>query len=301
MSQNRTAKQRRTLGLIGVGLLGSALAERFLAAGWEVVGYDKEASRRDRLRELGGRPATSVAQAVQGCSRLVLCLPTSSVSAEVLDAVRPLLRPGLIVVDTTTGDPEEMAAIGESLGRVGVRYLDATVGGSSKQVRADENNRFAGGDPSAYQACTDLFASFARRAFHAGPCGYGAQMKLVATLVLGLNRAVLAEGLAFAAACGLDPATTLEILKEGPAYSKAMDIKGRKMLTGDFTPEARLAQHLKDVRLILASGARCGARLPFSELHRALLEELEKAGYGGDDNSAIIRAFQTRAGAKEGS
>ncbi len=301
MNQDETANRRETLGLIGVGLLGSALAERFLAGGWDVAGYDRDSARRSRLREIGGWPVSSAAEAVRRSSRLVLCLPTSRVSAEVLDAVRPLLRPGLIVVDTTTGDPEEMAAIGESLGRAGVRYLDATVGGSSKQVRAGEAIVLVGGDPSAYHACTNLFASFARKAFHVGPCGYGAKMKLVSNLVLGLNRAALAEGLAFAAACGLDPATTLEILKEGPAYSKAMDIKGRKMLTGDFTPEARLAQHLKDVRLILASGARCGARLPFSELHRALLEELEKAGYGGDDNSAIIRAFQTRAGAKEGS
>ena len=120
----------------------------------------------------------------------------------------------------------------------------------------------AGGEPGAIAACGDLFATFATQAFPVGPWGSGARMKLIVNLVLGLNRAVLAEGLALARACGLDPAAALEILRAGPAYSRVMDTKGTKMLSGDFTPEARLAQHLKDVHLILtmAQAARPGSR-----------------------------------------
>ena len=116
-------------------------------------------------------------------------------------------------------------------------------------------------------------------------------MKLVVNLVLGLNRAVLAEGLALARSCGLDPSAALEILRAGPAASRVMDVKGAKMLSGDFTPQARLAQHLKDVHLILKMGQDCGARLPLSALHRDLLEGLAAQGYHDADNSAIIRAF----------
>ena len=114
-----------------------------------------------------------------------------------------------------------------------------------------------------------LFRLFARRWFHVGPWGSGARTKLVVNLVLGLNRAVLAEGLAFARRCGLDPAAVLEMLQSGAAYSRVMDAKGRKMIDGDFTPEAKLAQHLKDVRLILAEGDRTGAALPLSAAARA--------------------------------
>jgi 3-hydroxyisobutyrate dehydrogenase-like beta-hydroxyacid dehydrogenase len=121
-------------------------------------------------------------------------------------------------------------------------------------------------------------------------------MKLVVNLVLGLNRAALAEGLALAHHCGLDPTAALEVLRAGPAYSRMMDIKGAKMLAGDFTPQARLAQHLKDVRLILKLGEASGARLPLSTLHRALLEQLAAAGYHDADNSAIIRAFWPDSG-----
>src|SRR5262245_46949738 len=116
-------------------------------------------------------------------------------------------------------------------------------------------------------------------------------MKLVLNLALGLNRAVLAEALGFAMSQGLDGWRALEILKEGPAYSRAMDTKGEKMLRGDFQPEARLSQHLKDVGLILETGARCGARLPLSALHREILEAVERDGFGGEDNSAVMRAF----------
>jgi 3-hydroxyisobutyrate dehydrogenase-like beta-hydroxyacid dehydrogenase len=118
-------------------------------------------------------------------------------------------------------------------------------------------------------------------------------MKLVVNLVLGLNRAVLAEGLSFAQACGIDPAVALEVLAAGPAFSRVMDAKGKKMIARDFEPQARLSQHLKDVHLILAEAAKHNAKTPLSELHRALLEALDAAGFGGEDNAAIVRAFES--------
>ena len=116
-------------------------------------------------------------------------------------------------------------------------------------------------------------------------------MKLVVNLALGLNRAVLAETLSFARACEVSPTDALEVLKAGAAYSRVMDDKGDKMLHHDFTVEARLSQHLKDVRLILEAAARKHAKTPLSTVHRQLLESLEKSGYGDADNSAIIMAY----------
>jgi 3-hydroxyisobutyrate dehydrogenase-like beta-hydroxyacid dehydrogenase len=116
-------------------------------------------------------------------------------------------------------------------------------------------------------------------------------MKLVVNLALGLNRAVLAETLAFAHASEVSPAVALEVLKAGAAYSRVMDDKGQKMLDHDFTVEAKLSQHLKDVRLILAAAAG-HSKTPLSQVHRQLLESLEAAGYGDVDNSAIIMAYE---------
>ena len=116
-------------------------------------------------------------------------------------------------------------------------------------------------------------------------------MKLVTNLVLGLNRAALAEGLAFAKALGLDGAEALQVLKASMAYSRIMDTKGEKMLRRDFAPQAKLSQHLKDVRLILQAGQETQARLPLSQLHSELLAAAETAGLGEADNSAIIAMF----------
>ena len=117
-------------------------------------------------------------------------------------------------------------------------------------------------------------------------------MKLVTNLVLGLNRAALAEGLAFAEAAGVDPQAALEVLRGSAAYSRQMDTKGDTMLTGDYAPVARLSQHLKDVRLMLALADRTGLSLPLSNTHRELLERAEDLGLGELDNSAIRRVWE---------
>jgi 3-hydroxyisobutyrate dehydrogenase-like beta-hydroxyacid dehydrogenase len=284
-----------TVGLIGLGLVGSALAERFLAAGFAVVGFDIDAARWDEHRFRGGTAAGSAADVAVKARRIVLSLPDSAVVHRVIESLRSVLAPGTIIVDTTTGDPGPTAVLGAALAEAGIAYIDATIAGSSEQVRSGAVLVIAGGDPGAIAACGDLFAAFAAQAFPVGPWGSGARMKLVVNLVLGLNRAVLAEGLALARACGLDPAGALEILRAGPAFSRIMDTKGMKMISGDFSPQARLAQHLKDVDLILKMGEGCKARLPFSALHRSLLERLTAGGYRDADNSAIIRAFSDDA------
>jgi 3-hydroxyisobutyrate dehydrogenase-like beta-hydroxyacid dehydrogenase len=280
------------VGLIGAGLLGSAVASRWLQAGVRVVAFDSNPARMHDLKHFGAEAASSAREVFARCQRAALVLPDSAVSRQVLEDAGPLSS-GSIILDMTTGDPEEMVRLGERCAGEGASYLDVTVGGSSAQVHAGDAIVMAGGDPAAFESCGDLLHCFARRIFYLGACGNGARMKLALNLVLGLNRAVLAEGLAFARACGLSASQALEIFRSGPAHSNVMDIKGDKMLNGDFTPQARLSQHRKDVDLILTQAARHSARTPFSELHRSLLRELESAGYGDADNSAIVRAFET--------
>ena len=146
-----------------------------------------------------------------------------------------------------------------------------------------------GGDAETFAACSDIFALIGSQTFYTGPPGTGARMKLVTNLVLGLNRAALAEGLAFAESIGLDPALSLAVMRGSLAYSRIMDTKGERMVRRDFAPDARLSQHLKDVRLIVDIGRRAGLPMPLSAAHRAVLEEAEAAGYGELDNSAVIK------------
>lgn len=280
------------IGIVGLGLVGSALSAKLLEAGYHVAGYDIAAEQGRKLAERGGDARASAQAVAEDMHTVLLSLPTLAHSTTVVEEMLPLLKPGAIVIDTTTGAPEDSAAIAALLAARDVHYVEALIGGSSSQVRAGEAILLCGGGETACRHCEPLFRACFREVFYLGGCGAATRMKLVLNLVLGLNRAVLAEGLAFAGACGLDPADALEILKASPAYSRVMDTKGGRMVESRFEPEARLTQHLKDVRVILDLGARQGARLPLSALHRELLEEAEDAGYGASDNSAIICAFR---------
>lgn len=278
------------IGMIGLGLLGSAIGARLRQAGIATVGFDIDQSRVDEFRDQGGNTAASAFDAVR--RRLILCLPDSTATARVLDEIGTALEPSSIVIDLTTGDPSDAERNAERLLGGGVRYLDATVGGSSKQTLAGEAIAMIGGDEAAFHDCEPIFTAYARKTFYLGPSGSGARMKLVVNLALGLNRAVLAEALSFARALDINLELALAVLKAGPAYSKAMDVKGDKMVRQDFRVEARLSQHLKDVHLILDAARDAGARAPLTELHRRLLESAQDLGYGGADNSAVIKAWE---------
>jgi 3-hydroxyisobutyrate dehydrogenase-like beta-hydroxyacid dehydrogenase len=282
----------KNVGMIGLGLMGTALCERLLEAGYTVCVHNRTREKADPLLALGAH-WTDNPLAV--CDRVIISLYTTATVEEMLGRLADGLRAGQILIDTTTGEPGQTAQLGARLATCGVEYLDAPISGSSEQTRRGEVTTIVGGTRKAFDACRDLFDSFARKAIFVGPCGSGARMKLVSNLVLGLNRAALAEGLVFAQALGLDGEAALQVLVNSMAYSRIMDTKGRKMIEGDFRTEARLSQHLKDIRLILDAAAEAGQPLPLTEVHCRLLEAAEAAGFGEADNSAVIRAFTKSA------
>jgi 3-hydroxyisobutyrate dehydrogenase-like beta-hydroxyacid dehydrogenase len=280
------------VGLIGLGLLGSAIADRLMATGFEVRGFDLDEARRNALAERGGIAASAAAEVVATCRYVILSLPSGAISAAVVNELAASWTAGQYVVDTTTGAAEEIIGNGAVLARKGVEYLDATVAGSSAQMRAGEATLFVSGEPAAIRECSPLLAALSSCVLEIGPLGAASRFKLVHNLILGLHRAVLAEGLTLARGLGFDASTALALLRQTPARSSVMDTKGPKMVAGDFAPQATVAQHLKDVRLMLDAAREAGLPLPLSTCHEQLLESLVAAGLGGADNSAIIKAFE---------
>jgi 3-hydroxyisobutyrate dehydrogenase-like beta-hydroxyacid dehydrogenase len=280
---------KKLVGLIGLGLMGTALAERLLEHGYRVAVWNRTRQKADPLLARGAEWSDNP---LVSCERVIFSLYTSDAVAQVLEQMQTGLRAGQIVLDTTTGEPAQTEALGKRLAARRVRYLDAPISGSSEQTRRGEATVIASGDRNAFDACDDLWRVIGRRVFYVGPCGNAARMKLISNLVLGLNRAALAEGLAFAEAIGVAPAEALEVLAGSMAYSRAMDVKGRKMVERDFSVQARLSQHLKDVRLILQTAREAGLPLPLAEAHRRLLEQAEAAGLGDLDNSAIVEILR---------
>lgn len=294
-----TSKDDARVGLVGVGLVGTALARLLVTAGYEVHGYDIKAERLAALAELGGVPETSPAAVARAAPRVFLSLLTTAIGREVLEGADGILTGAgpqgpAFIVDTTTGHPAEMVALGRLVADRGGQYLDATISGSSRVIARREGVFMVGGAREAFEACRDLFVAVAGRTFYLGPSGNGARAKLAVNLVLGLNRLALAEGLVFAEAAGLNLAEVLPVFQASAAYSRAMDHKGANMIAGEYPTAARLAQHLKDVGIILGVGDERGLDLPLSRTHRAVLEAAVAAGMGDWDNSAVIEELRRR-------
>jgi 3-hydroxyisobutyrate dehydrogenase-like beta-hydroxyacid dehydrogenase len=277
------------VGLVGTGLFGTALVERLLAEGFPTFVYNRTRSKAEPLLDLG---AVWSDNPLAECRRVLFCLFTSDQVGPVFDRMNSRPLKGRIIVDTSTSDPQHTVALGNHLARHAVKYLEAPFSGSSEQARNREATAIVAGEENAYRACHDLWDCLAAKTYYVGQWGNAAKMKLVTNLVLGLNRAALAEGLVFAETVGIDMRDALQVLLNSPAYSRTMDAKGPKMVEGEFTPQARLSQHIKDVRLMLEEAARDGANLPISAVHLELLKRAEAAGLGELDNCAIIRVIQ---------
>ncbi len=283
------------MGQIGLGLLGSAIAERLSQNGFAVRGYDFDSPRREAFAAWGGESALQSQEVFSTCEVVLLCLPTSDAVAGVIEECSSQLRAGQILIDTSTGSPEQVVAMGKRLKQWGVKYVEATVAGSSRQMRNGTATLFLGGDAGAIASVQPVLNALASKVFPLGCVGSASRFKLVHNLMLGLHRAVLAEGLTFAESLGFSPSEVLNILKQTPAASAVMETKGEKMVNRDWQPEARLSQHLKDVRLILALADQTGVPTPLSRAHRDLLERAEQLGFGEADNAAILEAFRQDA------
>ncbi|HEY1065808.1 MAG TPA: NAD(P)-dependent oxidoreductase, partial [Pirellulales bacterium] len=246
-------RDAKPIGLIGLGLMGTAICERLLASGYDLVIQNRTADKAVPLVSRGARWSDNP---LAECDRVIISLYTTEVVEEVLAQLADAYQPGKLLIDTTTGDPQRTALLGARLAARGVDYLEVPISGSSEQTRRGQSTAMVAGPHRCLEACRDLLDAIAAKTYYVGQWGDGVRMKLVTNLVLGLNRAVLAEGLVFAKSIGLSTERALEVLLNSPASSRTMETKGPKMVHGEFAPQAKLSQHLKDVRLILDEAAR---------------------------------------------
>lgn len=290
MSDVRNKETEPVVGLIGVGLVGSAIADCLAVAGKKVFGFDVAS-----IESVQVEVCSSAKEVFQKSNCVFMSLPTSENVSELLAEVSPFITGDHLINDTTTGS-EDAARQHEKLCRnKGAEFVEATIAGSSELLRKGEASLYVGATELAFERARPLLQILSERIYYLGSVGAASRFKLVFNLALGLHRAVLAEALHFGEALGFPAETILEILSDSPGHSTVMDTKGRKMIERDYEPpQARLSQHLKDVRLILETADKAGIETPLSETHRQLLERAEQAGFGAADNAAVREAFRTR-------
>lgn len=289
--------QTVNIGIVGLGLVGQALALRLHAAGFKCIGFDVSPQAMQQFSQAGYVCAPSVSALAQTCSCLVLAVyDTAGVLqlCEGQDVVfsLPPDASGLTLIDCSTGEPDQLAALSQRLQTRGIGLIEAPLSGSSAQIAAGQATLLLGGDAATIAAQQQVLEAISSQRIHVGGAGMGARAKLATNLVLGLNRAVLAEGMVFAQQLGIEPEAFLQLVLATPARSDAASIKGAQMVNNQFEPQSRIRQHLKDVRLMLGAAQACGQHLPLSATHAALMQAAVDAGDGELDNAAIIRQMR---------
>ncbi len=288
----------KRIGIVGVGLLGGAVASRLLEAGFEVVGYDTRPEVVRALAARGLKPAGSVGEAA-GADAVFTILPSLDSADAVVRGPGGLVetaRRGTTIIQMSTISPGLTRTLAGAAAARGLGFLDAPMSATSAMVARGDCTIFVGGDRALLEACRPVFDAIARKTLHVGEIGQASLVKLVTNLLVGLNTAAVAEALVLGTKGGLDPARMLDILRESAAGSRMLDVRGPLMVQRRFEPQMKADLFLKDFKLMLDEGLRLGVALPLTSLAQQLTTALVAAGRGGEDLAALITTLERMAG-----
>jgi len=289
----------KRIGIIGVGLLGSAVASRLLKGGFEVKGYDTRPEQLTALQAQGLKPASSIAEAAAEADAVFTILPSlESVEATILGTggLIETAPPSAILIQMSTISPQLTRRLAKAAAAKGLGFLDAPMSGTSAMVERGDCTIFVGGDRARADACQPIFDAIAKKTRYVGDAGMASLAKLVTNLLVGLNTAALAEALVLGAKGGLAPAALLDILKESAAASKMVDVRGPLMVSHHFDAQMKVDLFLKDFKLMLEEGQRLGVPLPLTSITQQLATATAAAGRGEEDLAAIVTTLELLAG-----
>jgi 3-hydroxyisobutyrate dehydrogenase-like beta-hydroxyacid dehydrogenase len=289
----------KRIGIIGVGLLGSAVATRLLQAKFEVKGYDTRPEQIKPLQAQGLIPAGSIAAAAAESETVFTILPSlESVETTVLapGGLIETAPAGCILIQMSTISPELTRGLAKAAVARGLGFLDAPMSGTSAMVARGDCMIFVAGDRAQADVCQPIFDAIAKKTHYVGDAGMASLAKLATNLLVGLHTAALAEALVLGAKGGLAPAALLDILKESAAASKMVDVRGPLMASHRFDAQMKVDLFLKDFKLMLEEGQRLGVALPLTSLTQQLATATAAAGRGEEDLAAIVTTLERLAG-----
>lgn len=299
MNTPSTIVPGQCVGLIGLGLVGTAVAKRLRAAGYLCVGFDVRKEALLAFENAGFQTSPSVEGLLKQTNTLVLAVFDTLGVMDVIAQIkqhRPIQKqstqPALSLIDCSTGDPVKLAELASALVADNIQFIEAPLSGSSVQIENGQATLLLGGEVLHIQNVAPLLNALASSQQHVGGAGMAAKAKLATNLVLGLNRVALAEGMVFAQTLGISPEIFLQLVLNTPARSEAAVVKGSMMVNEQFEPQSRIRQHLKDVQLMLDMANLRSQSLPLSQAHAQLMRNAIAEGDGELDNAAIIRQIR---------
>ena len=239
------------VGMIGLGIMGSAMSANLVKAGFAVLGYDKLAARRAALKRAGGRPAASGQEVGKRMPVIVTSLPSAEALAEVSAQLAAAGHAGQIVIETSTLPIEVKQAAKKCLAASGIILLDCPLSGTGAQARTRDLVVLASGERSAYRKCIPVFEGFARAHYLIGAFGDGSKMKFIANLLVAIHNVAAAEAMVLGMKSGLDPAQVLKVISNGAGTSRMLEVRGPMMVKGDYSEATmKVAVWQKDMKII---------------------------------------------------
>jgi 3-hydroxyisobutyrate dehydrogenase-like beta-hydroxyacid dehydrogenase len=299
MTTSSTFVPDQCVGIVGLGLVGTALAKRLKAAGYQCIGFDVRPEAILVFEALGFQTCASMDLVLKQTNTLVLAVFDTSGVLAVVEQIQQHRTikdqsPSSVIalIDCSTGDPVKLAELAPQLSAESIQFIEAPLSGSSVQIENGHATLLLGGEVQHIESVKPLLSALATSQVHVGGAGMAAKAKLATNLVLGLNRAALAEGMVFAQTLGIQPETFLQLVLSTPARSEAALVKGDMMVKEQFEPKSRIRQHLKDVQLMLDMADLSSQNLPLSQAHAQLMRNAIAQGDGELDNAAIIRQIR---------
>ncbi|ARH93886.1 2-hydroxy-3-oxopropionate reductase [Streptomyces lydicus] len=284
---------------IGLGIMGSPMAENLIKAGYAVTGYTLEQDKLQRLADNGGTAAGSIAEAVQDADVVITMVPASPQVEAIAygpDGIVENAKSGALLIDMSSITPQTSIDLAKAAGDKGIRVLDAPVSGGEAGAIEAVLSIMVGGHQADFDAARPILQALGKTIVLCGPHGSGQTVKAANQLIVAVNIQACAEAVVFLEKSGVDLAAALDVLGGGLAGSTVLARKTDNFKNRDFKPGFRIDLHHKDMGIVTDAARTVGAALPVGTLVASLVASLRAQGDGGLDHSALLRGVERLSG-----
>ena len=290
------------IGMIGVGIMGSAMSANLLKAGYEVIGYDVAPQQIEGLVKQGGSSAGSCREVAERADVVITSLPSGEALKQVVDAPDGLVsaeRKDLVVIETSTLELEAKQSAHDSLNLIGVKLLDCPLSGTGAQAVKKDIVIYASGDRKACEDCDSVFNGFSRANYYVGEFGMGTKMKLVANLLVTIHNVSAAEAFVLGMKAGLDPEMLLKAVSDGGGTSRMFEVRGPLMVAGKYgQPTMKVDMHQKDINIISEFAKNLNCPTPMLSAAAQIYTAALANGRAKQDTASVCAVLEEMAGIK---
>lgn len=288
------------VGVIGLGIMGSAYARNLLEGGVPVLGHDPSPEAQAALRDAGGTPLPGPREVAEAARTLLFALPSAEVLEATVEAMLPALGPGHVIAEMGTLPLRAKEAARARVAPTGAVLLDCPVSGTGAQAAAGDLVVFMSGEEEACERLRPALAPLARDIRHVGPFGAGMKLKLVANLLVTIHNLSAAEALNFARQAGLDLRMVYEAVRTGAGGSRMFDLRAPLMIDGAYEPATmKMDVYMKDLALIMEEAAALGAPVPLMAASLPFYHAALAQGRHKQDTAALYAVLERMTGAAE--